>query len=115
VQWLKPAWEDGSKPAAWGEGKFIRPHLNQWLDAVVHTYHPQPPGEAQPGIKGDLISKIPNTKRADRVAQVVEHLSNKYEVLSPALITASLPQNKNKQKTMESREPGVSQNSSYFA
>jgi hypothetical protein len=50
---------------------FLRPHLNQQLDAVVHTVIPATQGstnrriavQATPGIKQDHTSKATNEKR----------------------------------------------------
>jgi hypothetical protein len=49
--------------------KFWKPHLNQWLGAMVHTYHPSYSGkykqelyaQASLSIKQDPISKVTNT------------------------------------------------------
>jgi hypothetical protein len=59
---------------------------------VAHTYNPnysggkdQEDGGSKPAWTyscQDTVSKIPNTKRADRVAQVVEYLPSKCEALS---------------------------------
>jgi hypothetical protein len=59
---------------------------------VAHTYHPSYSGGRDKEDHGskpawanrsqDPISKIPSTKKAGRVAQVVKHLSSKHEDLS---------------------------------
>jgi hypothetical protein len=62
--------------------KFLRPHLNQWLDMVACACHVICVGRinkkitvhAGLGQKQDPISKITNVKRAGGVAQVVECL-----------------------------------------
>jgi hypothetical protein len=45
-------------------------------------------------MKLDPISKITNTKRADRVTQVVGHMGSKCEVLTSNPNTAKTKQNK---------------------
>jgi hypothetical protein len=58
------------------------PHLNQWLGVVVHTCHlsymgknkQEGCGPGRPWQKEKPYLKITKAKRADRVAQVVEHL-----------------------------------------
>jgi hypothetical protein len=50
----------------------------------------------------DPISKIPNAKRADRVAQELERLPGKGEVWNSNLSTASLPHKKKKKKAASS-------------
>jgi hypothetical protein len=45
--------------------------------------------QASAGIKEDPISEITRAKRADRVAQVVEHLPSKDKVLNSTPMTAN--------------------------
>jgi hypothetical protein len=58
--------------------------------------------QSQPKAKNlqDSTSKIPNTKRADRVSQVVEHLPSKHEALSSK---TSIAKNKKSRTTKYSR------------
>jgi hypothetical protein len=61
----------------------MRLHLNQWLDTVAHSCHPSYSGNTNRRVavqaslirKQDSISQITNTKRVDRVAQVVEEVT----------------------------------------
>jgi hypothetical protein len=74
--------------------KFDRSHLQKQLRVVVHICHPSyvgkhtqdlSPGWAEHKVRSCLKN---NQGRTSRVAQVVEHLLNKCEVLSSNSITA---------------------------
>jgi hypothetical protein len=62
---------------------FQDPHLNSWLGVVVYTYHPSNAGSINKRIGSgqDPTSKITNTERAGRVAQVVKHLPTKLKTV----------------------------------
>jgi hypothetical protein len=65
--------------------KFMKPHLNHWLDMVVWCARVTPAiqgSTAGLGIKWDPILKIANAKRAGRVTQVVKSLPSKWKALS---------------------------------
>jgi hypothetical protein len=68
--------------------KFTRPYFQRPGEVVCtcHLSYTKITVEACPGIKQYPISKITKAKRAGRVAEVVEHLLHKLEVLSSASV-----------------------------
>jgi hypothetical protein len=68
----------------------MRPHIEEWLGVMVHTFHPTFVGDTNrrtaiepgPGMKQDHTSKIISAKRLSRVAQVVKCLPSMHKALS---------------------------------